>query len=321
MGTIRSWLLTFAAAACVTCSVGAAAQAAGGDGAGPFAGMPPVTALPAITRPVKKAELPLYPSRQVKGPAEQWETYLGGPIVRNVINPTLTVMTPAAGKANGTAIIFAPGGGFFYVGMNDPEPQRLVDAGVTVFLLKYRTVPTDRDSRTFLKTMYAWLAEMVVREGRPEAVNEPRLHTPPQVLEDGLAAVRLVRARAKEWAIDPTRVGFIGGSAGAITAIDVGLTADDTARPDFIATFIGLKRMEPVPASVPPLYIASSNDDPLFPGSTENVVAAWRKAGRPVEAHFYERGGHGMPKGTTGEHWFDGVLSWMAMHGWIGERK
>lgn len=321
MNTVLSPVALAALAATIVWSGSAVAQATTGDVAPPFARMPPVTSLPAIARPVTKDEFPLYPSRSIKGPDEQWETYLGGPIVRNVINPTLRVMVPQPGKANGTAVVFAPGGAFLYVGMNDPEPQRLVDEGVTVFVLKYRTNPTDRDSRAFLTNMYTWLAGMVARERRPEAANEPRLRTPPQVLEDGLAAVRLVRSRAKEWGIDPKRVGFIGGSAGAVTAIDVGLTTDDAARPDFIATFIGLKRIEAVPSSVPPLYIASSSDDPLFPGTTENVVSAWSKAGRPVEAHFYERGGHGMPKGTSGERWFDGVLSWMTMHGWIGERR
>jgi acetyl esterase/lipase len=296
-------------------------QATAGDAAPPFARMPPVTSLPAIATPVKKGEFALYPSRLVKGPDEQWESYLGGPIVRNVINPTLTVMIPQLGKANGTAVIYAPGGGFLYLGMNDREPQQLVDAGVTVFILKYRTNPTDRDSRAFLTNMYKWLAELVASERRPEAANEPRLHAPAQVLEDGLAAVRLVRSRAKEWGIDPKRVGFMGGSAGGITALDLAFTPDDAARPDFIVTMIASKKLEPVPASAPPLFAASSNDDPLAPGTTENLVAAWSKAGRPVEAHFYERGGHGLPQGTSGERWFDALLSWMAMHGWISPSK
>ena len=295
----------------------ASAQAAP---AGPATSMqlPPITP---IARPVYKGEMPLYPKRTVRGADEQWENYLGGPIVRNVINPTLTVMIPQLGKANGTAVIYAPGGGFLYLGMNDKEPQQLVDEGVTVFILKYRTNPTDRDSRAFLTNMYKWLAELVASERRPEAANEPRLHAPAQVLEDGLAAVRLVRSRAKEWGIDPKRIGFMGASAGGITALDLAFTPDDAARPDFIVTMIASKKLEPVPASAPPLFAASSNDDPLAPGTTENLVAAWSKAGRPVEAHFYERGGHGLPKGTTGERWIDALIAWMTMHGWLGQPR
>lgn len=321
MVTALSPLALVAMAAALFWSGNALAQAATEDAPPPFARMPPVSALPAIARPVKKGEFPLYPSRWVKGLDEQWETYLGGPIVRNVINPTLTVMVPQPGKANGTAVVYAPGGGFLFIGMNDSEPQRLVDEGVTVFVLKYRTNPTDRDSRAFLNNMYRWLSEIVERERRPEAANEPRLHAPAQVLEDGLAAVRLVRSRAKEWGIDPRRIGFMGGSAGGITAVDMAFTADDAARPDFVASFIGTKKVEPVPVTAPPLFAAASNDDPLFPGTTENLVSAWSKAGRPVEVHFYEQGGHGLPKGTSGERWFDALLSWMAMHGWISPRQ
>jgi acetyl esterase/lipase len=308
-----------AMAASLVWSGGAMAQAGGEEVAPPFARMPPVTSLPVIAKPVKNGEFPLYPSRSVKVPDEQWETYLGGPIVRNVINPTLTVMKPR--KANGTAVIYAPGGGFLYISMNDAEPQRLVEEGVTVFVLKYRTNPTDRDSRAFLTNMYKWLGEIVVRERRPEAANEDRIHAPAQVLEDGLAAVRLVRSQAKEWGIDPKRVGFMGGSAGGITALDLAFTRDDAARPDFIVSFIGSKKVEAVPTTAPPLFAAASNDDPLFPGTTENLVSAWSKAGRPVEAHLYEQGGHGLPKGTSGERWLDALLSWMAMHGWISPRQ
>lgn len=321
LNTALSPLVLAAMAASFVWGGSAAAQAGPDDAPPPFARMPPVTALPSIARPVKKGEFPLYPSRWVKGPDEQWETYLGGPIVRNVINPTLTVMVPQPGKANGTAVIYAPGGGFLFIGMNDSEPQRLVDEGVTVFVLKYRTNPTDRDSRAFLNNMYKWLSEIVVRERRPEAANEPRIRAPAQVLEDGLAAVRLVRSRAKEWGIDPKRIGFMGGSAGGLTAVDVGFTPDAAARPDFIASFIGTKKVEAVPPTAPPLFAAASNDDPLFPGTTENLVAAWSKAGRPVEAHLYEQGGHGLPKGTSGERWFDALLAWMAMHGWISPRQ
>ena len=321
---VRSPLARVAIAGLFAWSAGAMAQSAAQDVAPPFANLPPITAILPITpiaKPVMKGEFPLYPSRLVKGPDEQWESYLGGPVVRNVVNPTLRVMVPQPGKANGTAVIYAPGGAFLFVGMFDTEPQKLVDEGVTVFILKYRTNPTDRDPRAFLTNMYAWLGEIVTKERRPEAANEDRLHAPAQVLEDGLAAVRLVRSRAKEWGIDPKRVGFMGGSAGALTAIDMAFTTDDMARPDFLITFIGTKKVGPVPASAPPLFVASSNDDPLFPGTTENLVSAWSKAGRPVEAHLYERGGHGLAKDTTGERWFDSVLSWMTMHGWIGPHK
>jgi acetyl esterase/lipase len=282
---------------------------------------PPVPQLPPINpipKPAYKIEMPLYPSRVAKGPEEQWENYLGGPIVRNVLNPTLIPLVPEPGKANGTAIVYAPGGGFMYLGMNDAEPARLTHAGITVFILKYRTNPTERDPRTFLTNMYKFLFDMAAKNRLPGASESKPLHAPSQALDDGLAAVRLVRSRAREWGIDPKRVGFMGGSAGAMTAIDVAFTKDDLARPDFIVAMIGPKKVDEVPASAPPLFAAASADDPLFPGTTEDLVAAWSKAGRPVEAHFYERGGHGLAKDTTGGRWFEGLISWLQMHGWLG---
>src|SRR6202047_378509 len=100
---VRSPLARVAIAALFVWSAGAMAQSAAQDVAPPFANLPPVTAIPPITsiaKPVMKGEFRLYPSRLVKGPDEQWESYLGGPIVRNVINPTLRVMVPQPGKAN-----------------------------------------------------------------------------------------------------------------------------------------------------------------------------------------------------------------------------
>lgn len=281
--------------------------------------LPPITPLP---NSLYTNEIPLYPSRILKGPAEQWEVYLGGPIVRNVINPTLTPLFPPAGKGNGTAVIYAPGGGFKYLGMKDPELQKLTDRGVTVFLLKYRLDPTDRDPRKFEVNLYKFLFDMVSKNQQPNvAAAGSTLHATEEALEDGLAAVRLVRSQAIRWGVDPKRVGFMGGSAGAMTALDVAFTTDDKARPDFIVAMIAPKRVDEVPATAPPLFAASSADDPLFPGTTENLVAAWSKAGRPVEAHFYEHGGHGLASGTTGDRWFEGLAAWMSQHGWLAAAK
>jgi acetyl esterase/lipase len=281
--------------------------------------LPPIST---IAKPESyKSEIPLYPSQTAHGPDEQWESYLGGPIVRNVINPTLTPLPPEPEKATRTAVIYAPGGGFKYLGMSNPETDALRAEGVRVFVLKYRTETTDRDPKTFLTNLYKWLFDMAAKNQLPGASEAKPLHAPKEALEDGLAAVRLVRSRAKEWGIDPERIGFMGGSAGAMTAIDVAFTKDDQARPDFIVTLIGPKKIDDVPATAPPLFAAASSDDPLFPGATEDLVAAWSKANRPVEAHFFERGGHGIGKGTTGERWLEGLIAWMKMHGWLDAAK
>lgn len=276
--------------------------------------MPTLTPLP---KPKYDNEVYLYPDHIVKGPDEQWETYLGGPIVRNVINPTLVPMLPAPSSENGTAIVYAPGGGFQYLGMNDPEIQKLRDAGVTVFVLKYRTQPVPRDPHEYMTGLFKYLFDRVGQMKQSGAWNEKPLHAYPQALEDGLAAMRYVRGHAAQWHIDPNRIGMMGGSAGAMMAIDVAYTKDGLARPDFVVAVIPPKNVDDVPATAPPLFVAASVDDPLFPGSEENIVAQWSRAGRPVEAHFYERGGHGLAKETTGARWFEGCKAWLQQHGWL----
>ena len=68
-----------------------------------------------------------------------WQTK----VVYNVTKPTLTVFVPEADKANGTAVIIAPGGGFHALSINSEGldvAKWLVQKGVTCFVLKYRLV-------------------------------------------------------------------------------------------------------------------------------------------------------------------------------------
>src|SRR6187431_2074814 len=68
-----------------------------------------------------------------------WQTK----VVYNVSRPTLTVFTPEAGKANGTAVIIAPGGAFHALSINSEGfdvAKWLAQKGITCFVLKYRLV-------------------------------------------------------------------------------------------------------------------------------------------------------------------------------------
>src|SRR5262245_66103873 len=65
--------------------------------------------------------------------------------IRNVTQPTLTAYLPERGKANGTAIIVAPGGGFMHLAMEKEgsDMARWLQArGVVAFVLKYRLMDT-----------------------------------------------------------------------------------------------------------------------------------------------------------------------------------
>jgi acetyl esterase/lipase len=129
--------------------------------------------------------------------------------------PTLTLYRSSESHRPGTAVIVMPGGSYGWLATNHEGRQVanwLNAMGVTVFVLKYRL--------------------------------GPRYHHPVE-LGDAQRAIRLVRARAKEFSVDPNKIGVLGFSAGGhlasttITHFDIGnLQATDpvdrvSSRPDF----------------------------------------------------------------------------------------
>lgn len=258
----------------------------------------------------------------VGGGQEEWYLDHGTRAVHNVTVPTLTPFLPPKGKANGTAIIVAPGGGFMWLVMDSEGydvAKWLASQGIAAFVLKYRLHPTPATPAAMMKYAFPILfgdrsrLDTFIRESEPPAV------------EDAAAAVRLVRARSAQWGIDPKRVGFMGFSAGAITTLNAGLEPDPAARPDFIAPVYGpMTRPEkPVPSPPPPLWTALSADDGFFGKPDAGLLSAWREAGGSEELHFYARGGHGWgfngAPGTTTVHWKDEFLWWLRSMGLINE--
>ena len=121
--------------------------------------------------------------------------------------------------------------------------------------------------------------------------------------EDAQAAMRLVRARAAEWRIDPQRIGFMGFSAGAITTMGLAYADDPATRPAFIAPIYGGlgAPAKPVPKSPPPMWAAMAADDPLFGKTDFALIPAWEARGGAVDYVIYEHG-HGFgyqPPGTS----------------------
>jgi acetyl esterase/lipase len=115
--------------------------------------------------------------------------------------PTLTRYIPPADKASGAAVVVCPGGG--YGALADDHEGRQVarwlnSIGVAAFVLKYRIAP--------------------------------RYHHPAP-LQDAQHAIRTVRAEAKEWHVDPGRIGIWGFSAGGHLASTAG-THFDAGKPD-----------------------------------------------------------------------------------------
>src|SRR4051794_10392211 len=83
-----------------------------------------------------------YPEKQLF--SKVWNTE----VVTNVTKPSLTVFKPAAGTANGSAIVVAPGGGFMGLSIESEGNQVakwLAARGMTAFVLKYRLAHTGED--------------------------------------------------------------------------------------------------------------------------------------------------------------------------------
>jgi acetyl esterase/lipase len=251
-----------------------------------------------------------------------WLGPTGRLVVRNVSQATLTPFLPAAAKATGAAMIVAPGGGTLVLGMDLQGYQIarwLNERGIAAFVLKYRLVPTPGDLSAFLKVV----------EGSPSSYSEVVSEKQGEqeeiaTREDGLEAVRYVRAHATQWKISPDRVGFMGFSAGGYTAVGVALKADEPSKPNVVALIYGtMPSALTVAPSAPPIFIAASSDDPLYSVGSgadafTNTYMAWQQAHVPAELHMFSTGGHGFgitPKGKSSDQW-TGLLD----H-WLRERQ
>jgi acetyl esterase/lipase len=248
---------------------------------------------------------------------ETWYRQWGDPFVRNVSRATLTPFLPDPAKATGAAVIVAPGGGFRILSMGNEGwevARALNERGVAAFVLKYRLQPTAPDWAEFDKGNPLTAPPPGAAPGAAPA--RPSMALP---LADATAAFRMVRARAKEWHIDPRRVGMMGFSAGAGTTMAATLQSTEN-RPAFIAPIYGRLTAVEVPPDAPPMFVAVAADDPLFGKSDFGLITAWQKAGRPVEFHLYQNGGHGFGLGNPGRTstgWFPQFMLWLEVNGML----
>lgn len=255
--------------------------------------------------------LPLYagsiPNSMPSAVKETSETLAtGGVRISNVVQPTLTVFRPARDQANGTAVVICPGGGYARLAIDHEGydvAKRLAEWGITAFVLKYR-LPND--------------------QSQPDKATAP--------LMDAQQALRLVRQQAKEFGLNPARVGIMGFSAGGHLASTAGthfaqpLGADKagpSVRPDFqvllypVISFAdtlmhagsrnNLLGAAPAPeqvrlysnelqvsAQTPPTFLMHAQDDKTV--KVQNSLRFYEACLQhrvPVEMHLYPQGGHG----------------------------
>ncbi len=240
------------------------------------------------------------------------------PVVQNVSIPTITPFLPARGKATGAAVIIAPGGAFYMLAMQHEGwavARWLQSQGVAAFVLKYRVHPTAPKAEG-LQAGLADLGALSPADRLRSLAAGARVAT-----ADAQEAMRVVRARAAEWRIDPRRIGFMGFSAGAIATMGLVYADDPATRPDFIAPIYGGlgAPVRPVPNAPPPMWAAMAADDPLFGKTDFALIPAWEAKGGGVELHLYEKGGHGFGypgrSGTTTLRWPADFLAWMRARG------
>jgi acetyl esterase/lipase len=234
----------------------------------------------------------------------------------NISNPTLSVYPAPRGKNTGVAILVCPGGGYTNLAWDHEGEQVaawLNSIGVTAAVLKYR-VPR--------------------REGTP------RDQPPIQALMDAQRAMGLIRSKAKEWEVDPARVGILGFSAGGHLTAWVSTNYDkrayepvdeadkESSKPDFAIPIYpggvlkrGTSEIAPeikVNSQTPPSFLVVATDDK---GSIDNTIQyylALKRAGVPAELHVYENGGHGFglrPTGKNSATWPKRCEEWLDSRG------
>ncbi|MEU8898638.1 alpha/beta hydrolase [Nocardia sp. NPDC048505] len=231
-------------------------------------------------------------------------------VIRNVTRPVCVVHPAAPGRATGSGVIVCPGGSFVTLTETATDVARKLAAqGITAFVLRYRLLPSAPSDADFQRR---W-GEL--------SMDEIRAHSR-VALRDAQQAVRVVRGRAADWGVDPQRVGMLGFSAGGLLTVGAATDPDPAARPDFAAPiYPPIWHEYRVPPAAPPLFLCLAADDP-----GENVLAGnlalhrdWLAAGRSVELHLYDRGGHGFAEGERGlpcDFWLDRYLDWQRAQGY-----
>ena len=230
-----------------------------------------------------------------------------------ISEPSMTIY-PAA-QPNGAAVIVCPGGGYWFLSTKNEGTgvcEWLNSIGITGILLRYRTPTSD----------------------------ETIPHNYP--VQDLQRSLGIVRQRAKEWNIDPKRVGVIGFSAGAnlvghaswdrttrTYAQKAGV--DDPRGPDFTLFVYGSGFLDKetrskfadgfsVPKDAPPCFFVVAHNDGANPVEMAELYLAYKRQNLPSEIHVYAQGGHGFgtrKRNLPVDSWINVAGEWMDNSGFL----
>ncbi|MBM4071950.1 MAG: alpha/beta hydrolase [Planctomycetes bacterium] len=241
-------------------------------------------------------------------------------MLSNVSKPTITIYRPAKDKDTGTAMLICPGGGYwnlFWELEGEEVAAWLNKHGITGIILKYR-VPR-----------------------RPDDVKGEPARRP---LQDAQRAIRLVRSRAKEWGINPRRIGMVGFSAGGHLAIAAATSFDKktyeriddldkiSSRPDFaIGVYSGYLKAKDkdelspglrIPKGTPPIFLAHGDADIISdPAHSVVMYLALKRAGIPAELHVYANAAHDCGVRASDQPcstWTESCMRWLRKERLLG---
>ena len=265
------------------------------------------------------------PEKFVMSPAldrKQVEVTEPTQMVTGVTKPTITVHRPTKEKETGTAMLICPGGGYWnlYWQLEGEEVAAWLNSfGVTGIILKYRV---------------------------PRGPDEPPREPARRPLEDAQRAVSLVRGKASEWGIDPSRIGIIGFSAGGHLAIATATRFENrtydavdefdkiSCRPDFaVLVYPGYLKAKDkdelapgidIPSGTPPVFLAHGGAD-IISGADHSALMylALKRAGVPAELHIYANTAHDFGVRTNDEPysaWTQACAKWLDHMGLLGKR-
>ena len=230
--------------------------------------------------------------------------------VSGIHHPSITPYLPAKDRATGTAILVIPGGGhrmlaITHEGYNVGE--WLAGRGIAAFVLKHRLAREEKSTYRIEVESFA----------------------------DAQRAMRLIRSRAAEWNIDPTRVGAMGFSAGGELVWQVSSRFDEgnpaaadaverqPSRPAFQALIYPGRSVDIQPAKdSPPAFLAAAyNDRTDIAEGLAEVYLRFKRAGAPAELHMYGAGGHGFGLRATNKRpvgsWIVRFEEWLVESGFL----
>lgn len=284
--------------------------------------------------PPKMQSFPLYGDGAIPNskPGPDEETGADRGFIRKVSRPQIQVYLPAKDRATGASVLIFPGGSYAGLTFNyegTQQAQFFIDHGVAAFVVKYR-IPSDET--------------MVDKSIGP--------------LQDAQQAMRFARLHAKEWGLDPTRVGAVGFSAGGHLASTLATHFNKayvdnpeqiSLRPDFLIVVYPVISMEAkithmdsrkdllgenpseekvrlfsnelqVTKDTPPTLILQAADDRLV--DVDNSIVffeALRHAGVPVAMRIFEKGQHGLFL-IPRDKWQSVIMDWLNTDGWLCKR-